>query len=160
MFGLITLPLVINHALLGWAKKLKSSKCWWGQCVLVMSAIFGTCTNERQPGPQSVEKQATPWLWSPDVKQSNFRHFNTNSKKVTLTVKFSLNETKAALKSQYYFVQCIKGVFGHFSKVPDNFRRFPKTTEDVWRLLKTSEELSKHLTLFYPKTMNIKKWLI
>ena len=31
MFGLITLTLVINYALLGWAKKLKSSKCWWGQ---------------------------------------------------------------------------------------------------------------------------------
>ena len=38
IFGLITLPLVINCALLGWAKKLKSSK-WWGQCVLAMRAI-------------------------------------------------------------------------------------------------------------------------
>ena len=33
--GLISLPLVINYALLGWAKKLKSSRCWWGHCVLV-----------------------------------------------------------------------------------------------------------------------------
>ena len=47
-----TLPLVINYALLEWAKKLKSSKCWWGQCVLVMHAIFRICGNESQPGPQ------------------------------------------------------------------------------------------------------------
>ena len=40
IFGLITLPLVINCALLESAKKLKSSKCWWGQCVLAMRAIF------------------------------------------------------------------------------------------------------------------------
>ena len=35
-------PLVINlnYSLLGWAKLLKSSKCWWGQCVLVRGAIF------------------------------------------------------------------------------------------------------------------------
>ena len=75
---------------------------------------------------------------------------------LTLTVKFSLKETKAALKGQYYFVQCIKGVFAHFSTTPDNFIRFPKTTDEVRRLLKTSEELSKHLTLFYAKTINIK----
>ena len=30
-----------NNALLGRAKKLKSSQCWWGQCVLVMCAISG-----------------------------------------------------------------------------------------------------------------------
>ena len=56
----LTLRLVINYALLGWAKKLKSSKCWWGQCVLVMRAIFRICGNEGHPGPQLVEKQATP----------------------------------------------------------------------------------------------------
>ena len=37
-FSLITLLLVINHALSGWAKN--SSKCWWGQCLLVMRAIL------------------------------------------------------------------------------------------------------------------------
>ena len=60
IFGLITLPLVINYALLGWAKKLKSSKCWWGQCVLVIQAIFRICGNESQPGLQLVERLATP----------------------------------------------------------------------------------------------------
>lgn len=37
-FSLITLLLVINHALSGWVKK--SSKCWWGQCLLVVRAIL------------------------------------------------------------------------------------------------------------------------
>ena len=60
MFGLITLLLVINYALLGWAKKLGSSKCWWGQCALVMRAIFRICGNENQPGLQQVEKLTTP----------------------------------------------------------------------------------------------------
>ena len=31
IFGLITLVIVINYAFWGWAKKLKRSKCWWGQ---------------------------------------------------------------------------------------------------------------------------------
>ena len=60
MFGLITLPLVINNALLGWGKRLKSSKCLWGQCVLVMRAIFRIWGNESHPGLQIVEKKATP----------------------------------------------------------------------------------------------------
>ena len=49
IFGLITLPLVINYALLGWTKKLKSSKCWWGRCELVMGAKIRKCGNESQP---------------------------------------------------------------------------------------------------------------
>ena len=65
IFGLITLPLVINYVLLGWAKKLKSSKCWWGQCVLVMGAIFRICGHESQPGLQLVEKLPMP-LCIPD----------------------------------------------------------------------------------------------
>ena len=39
---------------------LKSSKCWRGQCVLVMLAIFRMCGRESQPGLQQVEKLATP----------------------------------------------------------------------------------------------------
>ena len=63
-FGLITLLLVINYALLGWAKKLKRSKCWWGQTT-VMRAIFGICGNESQPGLQIVKKLATLLLAVP-----------------------------------------------------------------------------------------------
>ena len=60
IFGLITLPLVINNVLLGWDKKLQSSKCCWGHCVLVMRAIFRICGNESQSSLQPVQKLATP----------------------------------------------------------------------------------------------------
>ena len=60
IFGLIPLLIVINYALLGWAKKLKSWKCWWGQCILVMCAIFRICGDESQPNLQLVKKLATP----------------------------------------------------------------------------------------------------
>ena len=46
--------------MLGWAKKLKSSKFWWGQCILVMCAIFTDVWKWSQPGLQQVEKLATP----------------------------------------------------------------------------------------------------
>ena len=52
--------LVINYTLFGWAKKLKSSKCWWGHCALVMHAIFRICQKTSQQGLQLVEKLATP----------------------------------------------------------------------------------------------------
>ena len=38
------------------------------------------------------------------MKQLNFRHFNTNRKKFTVTVNFGQKETKTAPKGQYYFV--------------------------------------------------------
>ena len=55
--------LVINYALLGWAKKLnKSWKCWWGQYVLDMRAIFRIYVTESQPGLQMVEELGTQRL--------------------------------------------------------------------------------------------------
>ena len=39
--------------------KLKSSKCWWGQCALVVRAIFRICGNKSQPALQLVEKLVT-----------------------------------------------------------------------------------------------------
>ena len=52
--------LVINYVLSGWGKKLKTSNCWWGQCVLVVRAVFRICGNEIQQDLQLVEKLATP----------------------------------------------------------------------------------------------------
>ena len=46
--------------IVGVCRKAKSSKCWWGQCVLVTCAIFRICRNESQPGLQLVEKLAKP----------------------------------------------------------------------------------------------------
>ena len=47
---------------MGWSKKLKSSKCWWGQCVLVMRAIFRIYGNKSQSRLLLVTKLATPLL--------------------------------------------------------------------------------------------------
>ena len=47
---------------MGWFKKLKSSKCWWGQCVLVMRAIFRIYGNKSQSRLLLVTKLATPLL--------------------------------------------------------------------------------------------------
>ena len=41
-------------------KKLKSWKCWWGHCILVMHANFRICVNQSQPALQIVEKLAMP----------------------------------------------------------------------------------------------------
>ena len=34
-------------------QQLQRSKCWWGQCVIVMRAVFRICANESHPGPGS-----------------------------------------------------------------------------------------------------------
>ena len=36
-------------------QQLQRSKCWWGQCVPVMRAVFRICGNESHPGPGSWE---------------------------------------------------------------------------------------------------------
>ena len=41
--------------------------------------------------------------------------------------------------------------------MPEDCRRFPKTNEEVRPLPKMSEEPFKHLTVFSPETVNIKK---
>ena len=79
---MITLPLVINYALLGWAKKLMSSKCWWGQCVLVMRVIFSICGNESQP--HIVEKLAALLIGS-IVKQ--IKRFTVKPGQVSINLK-------------------------------------------------------------------------
>ena len=94
------------------------------------------------------------------MKQLRFSHFN--SKK--------LFETVTAPKRPIFVCLVYQRVFGHFTKIPDYFRRFPKvledsrrlskiseTNEEVRRLPKMSEERSKHLTLFSLETGNVKK---
>ena len=98
------------------------------------------------------------------MKQLNFRHFNTNSKQSFETVIFFQKEAKTAQKRPILFCLVYQGVFGHFTTIPDYFRRFPKATDDSRRLTKRvrplpkmSEEPSKHLTVFPSETVNIKK---
>ena len=105
-----------------------------------------------------------------NMKQLNFRHFNTNSKKFFETVIFFSKEAKTAPNRPTLICLVYQGVFGHFTTIPDYFRRSPKATDDsedcrrfrktneeVRPLPKMSEEPSKHLTVFSSETVNIKK---
>ena len=98
------------------------------------------------------------------MKQINFRHFNTNSKKSFETVIFSQKEAKTAQKRPILFCLVYLRSFwpfydnsGLFQKISEGYRRFPKTNEEVRPLPKMSEEPSKHLTVFPSETVNIKK---
>ena len=100
------------------------------------------------------------------MRQLNFRHFNTNSKKFSETVNFSRKKKKRPQKGQYYFVKYIKEFsailrqfisdFRRLPKFPEDCRTFSKTNEEVRPLRKISEEPSKHLTVLSSETANIK----
>ena len=83
------------------------------------------------------------------MKQLNLRHFNTNSKKVTVTVNFIQKETKRLQKSKYHFVEYIK----KFSAI---FRRFPIISEDCRRLPKIPEDL-RRLPKMYGDYQNVRR---
>lgn len=87
------------------------------------------------------------------MKQWNFRHLNTNSEKITVTVKCFGKKTERFQKSQqYYFVWYIK----NFSDIFRQFRLFLKTSKDFRRFLRTSKDPKITETVRYsqrhPKT--------
>ena len=79
-------------------------------------------------------------FWLCNMKQLNFRHFNTNSKKFFETVNFFQKEAKTAQKRPIIFCLEYQGVFGHFTTIPDFFGSFPKATDDSRRLSRISED--------------------
>ena len=79
-------------------------------------------------------------FWLCNMKQINFRQFNANSKKFFETVDFSQKEAKTAPIRPILFCLVYEGVFGHFTTIPDYFRRFPKATDDSRILSKISED--------------------
>ena len=102
------------------------------------------------------------------MKQLNFRHFNTNSKKFFETVSFFQKEEKTRPKRTILFCFVYQGVFGHFTttfisyfrrlpKISEDYRNFTKANEEVRPLAKMSKEPSKHLTVLSSETANIKK---
>ena len=103
------------------------------------------------------------------MKQVNFWHFKTNSKKFFETVNFFQKEAKTAPKRPILFFyikefsailrQCriISEDFRRLPTIPEDCRRFRKTNEEVRPLPKMLEEPSKHLTVFSSETVNIKK---
>ena len=76
-----------------------------------------------------------------NMKQLKFGHFNTNSKKFTLTVNYSFSRKKQKQLQKANIISLrISRSFGYFPTIPDYFKRFPKTTEDSRRLPKISED--------------------
>ena len=53
--------------------------------------------------------------------------------------------------------QIISEDFRRLPTIPEDRQRFPRTNEKVRLLSKMSEEPAKHLTVFFSKTVNIKK---
>ena len=102
-------------------------------------------------------------FWLLNMKQLNFRHFNTNSKKIIWSSKFFPERSKNGLFSiSRSFRPCIlrqfiSDGFRRLPKIPEDQRRFPKTNEEVRPLPKMSEEPSKDLTVLSSETANIKK---
>ena len=74
------------------------------------------------------------------MKQLNFRHFDTKSEKLNVAVTFFQKETKTAPKGPILFCIVHQGVFGHFWTISDYFRRFSKTSKDCGRRLEIFED--------------------
>ena len=80
-----------------------------------------------------------------NMKQLYFRHFNINSKKLTVIVIVFQKE----LKRPILFCWGYLGVLCHFPTISDYVRRFPKTAESFQRLPKMSEECRWEIRNFW-----------
>ena len=79
-------------------------------------------------------------FWLCNIKKLNFRHFNTNSKKFTVTVVFFFSErNKTAPEKPILFCLVFQGVFGYLS---EDYRRCRKAVQDVQRQQNIYEEKS------------------
>ena len=70
------------------------------------------------------------------MKQLNFRRFNTNSKKFTVTVIFFPERNKMGPEKNNMLCLVYHGVFGHLPTIPD----YVMISEDYRRLTKMSED--------------------
>ena len=73
-------------------------------------------------------------FWLSNIKKLNFRLFNTNSKKFTVTVVFCSREKQNGSRKANIILSSIS----KDKTIPYYFKRFPKTTEGVGRLPKMS----------------------
>ena len=68
----------------------------------------------------------------PLVAFTVFRHFNTNGKKFTVSINFSV-KNKIGSKKVSNILYSISSSFGHFPTISDYFKRSAKTIEDFRR---------------------------
>ena len=85
-------------------------------------------------------------FWLCNMKQLNFRHFNTNSKKFFETVSYFPERNRNGSKKANIILFSISRSFwpfydnaGLFHKISEGYWRFPKTVEEFRRLTKRSD---------------------
>ena len=83
-------------------------------------------------------------FWLCNIKQLNFRHFNTNSKKIFCNSKFYQEGNKNGFKQGNVILLSISRSFRPLS---DDFRSFRKISEDVRKLLKFSKKKFRQMLL-------------
>ena len=83
-------------------------------------------------------------FWLCNIKQLNFRHFNTNSKKIFCNSKFYQEGNKNGSKQGNVILLSISRSFRPLS---DDFRSFRKISEDVRKLLKFSKKKFRQILL-------------
>ena len=102
-------------------------------------------------------------FWLCNMKQLNFRHFNTNCKKFFETVIFFPERGKNGGQKAKVILFSISRNFrpfydnaGLFQEISEGYRRFPKAVEDFRRVTKGSDHCPKNLPI-PSETVNIKK---
>ena len=86
-------------------------------------------------------------FWLCNIKKLNFRHFNTNSKKFTVTVVFFcffFREKQKGSRKTNIILSSISRVFGYFPTIlfqKISVRRLPKVSEGCRRCPKTTKHL-------------------
>ncbi len=76
------------------------------------------------------------------MEQLKFRPFNTNSKKLTVTINFDQfypERNKNGSKNANFILFSISKNLSNFPTIPDHFGRFMNTTDDSRKLTKISE---------------------
>ena len=90
-------------------------------------------------------------FWSCNMKQLNFRHFNINSKKFTVTVIFFQNETQTSPKNPIMIIlfRISRGFRSFcdnshlFQKISEDYRRYPKMSKENRRFLRRKPKIFK-----------------
>ena len=90
-------------------------------------------------------------FWSCNMKQLNFKHFNINSKKFTVTVIFFHNETQTSPKNPIMIIlfSTSRGFRSFcdnshlFQKISEDYRRYPKMSKENRRFLRRNPKIFK-----------------
>ena len=113
--------------------------------LLLPAGVAGVKQHHGLNGGTSVTLNT--FFWLSNLKQLNFRHFDTNSEKLNVAVNFFKQETKKAPKRPiFYFEQYTKefsAIFEQFPIISEDLPRPPKIAEEGWRFSKTTKDVRR-----------------